>query len=148
MDRNRRPCWAALSHDVPSTPRFLFPPTSLHPNCPSSYRSSSTALVALVAVAMMGPAECFSLLCRTVAEVREKNSANKNNLPLLLLFRVIMSQRNLVFAHERMDTVALCSYMTNTYESVKLDQATQHLADAFHIPAADLDLSARVKVCF
>lgn len=100
-----------------------------------------------VAAEMMGPADCFSLLCRTVASVTEKNSSKGNNLPLLLLFRVVMSQRNLAFTHSKMDTVALCSYMTSTYESAKLGQAQQYLADAFRVPADDLDLSARVKVC-
>lgn len=96
---------------------------------------------------MMSPADCFSLVCRSVAEVTPKNIINGHNLPLLLLFRVVMSQRNIAFAHARMDTVALATFMTSKFESAKLPAATQLLADAFHVSVADLDVSARVKVC-
>lgn len=98
-------------------------------------------------MAVMGPAECFSLVCRSVADVTAKSRTNGHNLLLLLLFRVVLSQRSLAFAHSSSDTLALVTYITSTYQAAKLEQAAQYLEAAFHVPAAALDIAARVKVC-
>lgn len=95
----------------------------------------------------MSPAQTLSLLCRTVADITAKNTTNGYNMPLLLLFRVVMSQRNLVFPHSQSDTRALATFMTSSFLTSKLDEAVVILADAFRVPARDLDVSGRVKVC-
>lgn len=95
----------------------------------------------------MLPAQTFFLLCRTVADVTGKNTSNGHNLPLLLLFHIVMNQRNLAFPHEEANTRALASYMTMTFATPKIEEAVKTLADAFRVPHGDLDLTARVKVC-
>lgn len=94
----------------------------------------------------MSPVQTFSLLCRMVVDVTAKNTTNGHNMPLLLLFRIVMSQRNLVFAHTEADTRALASYMTTSFQSPKLEEAVKILADAFHVSTRDLDITGRVKV--
>lgn len=94
----------------------------------------------------MPPAQAFSLLCRTVADITAKNTTNGHNMPLLLLFRIIMSQRNLLFPHTASETRALASYMTSSFQSPKLDEAVKILADAFRVPASSLDVTVCVKV--
>eukprot|EP00170_Pyropia_yezoensis_P005239 contig_21356_g5253 len=93
----------------------------------------------------MLPAQTFFLLCRTVADVTGKNTSNGHNLPLLLLFHIVMNQRNLAFPHEEANTRALASYMTMTFATPKIEEAVKTLADAFRVPHGDLDLTARVK---
>ncbi|KAK1861878.1 hypothetical protein I4F81_004457 [Pyropia yezoensis] len=93
---------------------------------------------------LVGPAETFSLLCRTVTAVSAKNTADGHNLPLLLLFKVITGQRNLAFPHAAADTLALTTYMTTTFQYAKLEDVTALLAGAFKVPATALDISARV----
>lgn len=93
----------------------------------------------------MPPSAVFSLLCRTVAEVTEKNATNGNNIPLLLLFRILLSQRNLAFLHMPVDTLALATYITTTYQPLKVQPATKALAQAFQVPAGHLDVAERVK---
>lgn len=94
----------------------------------------------------MPPAQAFSLLCRTVADITAKNTTDGHNMPLLLLFRIIVSQRNLLFPHTASETRALASYMTSSFQSPKLDEAVKILADAFRVPASSLDVTACVKV--
>lgn len=94
----------------------------------------------------MSPSQTFSLLCRTLVDITAKNTTNGHNMPLLLLFHIVMSQRNLVFPHDEADTRALASYITVSFQSPKLDEAAKILADAFRVPARDLDITSRVKV--
>lgn len=76
----------------------------------------------------------------------EKNATNGNNIPLLLLFRVLLSQRNLAFLHRPADTLALATYITTTYQPLKVQPATKALAQAFQVPTGALDVAERVKV--
>lgn len=102
-------------------------------------------------MAPMPPSDVFSLVCRMVAEVTVKNVNNGNNMPLLLLFRVVLAQRNLAFPHMLSDTVALASYMTLTYQGLKVVPVTKLLAKAFNVPVDHLDVAQRVTVrqlCF
>lgn len=94
----------------------------------------------------MLPAQTFSLLCRTVADVTGKNTNNGHNLPLLLLFRIVMNQRNLAFVHGEADTRALASFMTLTFQTPNIEETAKILADAFRVPHTSLDLTARVKL--
>lgn len=94
----------------------------------------------------VGPAETFSLLCRTVAVVTAKNTVNGHNLPLLLLFKVVTGQRNLAFPHTAADTQALTTYMTTTFQCAKVEEVAELLAGAFHVSVAELDISTRVTV--
>ncbi|KAK1863401.1 hypothetical protein I4F81_005957 [Pyropia yezoensis] len=95
-------------------------------------------------MAPMPPSDVFSLLCRMVAEVTVKNVNNGNNIPLLLLFRVVLAQRNLAFPHMLSDTVALALYMTLTYQGLKVVPVTKLLAKAFNVPVDHLDVAQRV----
>lgn len=99
-------------------------------------------------MARLPPAETFSLLCRTVAELTTKNVVSGYNLPILLLMKIVIMQRNLAFPHSAADTTALATYLTDTYRSVSVEAATNLLAIAFQVSAAGLDISKRVKVCF
>lgn len=81
-----------------------------------------------------------------MVDVTAKNTTNGHNLPLLLLFRIVMSQRNLAFSHQEADTRALGSYITASFQSPKLEEAVKTLAEAFRVPAQNLDITARVKV--
>lgn len=94
----------------------------------------------------VGPAETFSLLCRTVAVVTANNSVNGHNLPLLLLFKVVTGQRNLAFPHTAADTLALTTYMTTTFQYAKVEQVAELLAGAFHLSVAAVDISTRETV--
>lgn len=94
------------------------------------------------------PAETFSLLCRTVAEVTTKNVVAGNNVPILLLMKIVVVQRNLAFPHASTDTTALATYITDTYRSASIEMATSLLAVAFQVPVDGLDVSKRVKVRF
>lgn len=98
-------------------------------------------------MAVMGPAECFSLVCRSFADVTAKSRTNGHNLPLFLPFRVVLSQRNLAFAHSSSDTLALVTDITSTYQAANLELAARYLEASFHVPAEALDIAARVKVC-
>lgn len=69
-----------------------------------------------------------------------------HNLPLLLLFHIIMNQCNLAFVHSEADTRALARYMTITFVTTKIEEAANIMADAFHVPHGSLDLTAGVKV--
>lgn len=94
----------------------------------------------------MEPAAAFSLLCRTVADVTAVHRTNGHNLPLLLLFRVVLSQRNLAFEHDEGSSSALMGHIIHTYLEAKLDETAQHLDEAFQVPAGALDVAERVKV--
>lgn len=94
------------------------------------------------------PAETFSLLCRTVAEVMTKNVVSGYNVPILLLMKIVILQRNLAFSHTAADTTTLATYLTETYRSVGVEAVTSLLAAAFQVSADALDISKRVKVCF
>lgn len=122
-----------------------WPPCSV---APGALRGSDVNYCCLATSYTMAlsPEQAFSLLCRTVADITAKNATNGHNLPLLLLFRVFMSQRNLVFTHTQSDTRALATYMTTSFQTPKLDEAVKTLAAAFRVPVVNLDISARVKV--
>lgn len=92
------------------------------------------------------PAETFSLVARSVADVTAKNTCSGHNLPLLLLFRVIISQRDLAFPHGTSETMALVTYMTSTYQSLSIEDVAKALADAYRVQAKHMDVSRRVKV--
>lgn len=92
------------------------------------------------------PAETFSLVARSVADVTAKNACSGHNLPLLLLFRVIISQRDLAFPHGMSETMALVRYMTATYQSLSIEDVAKELAVAYRVQAKHMDVSRRVKV--
>lgn len=93
------------------------------------------------------PVDTFSLLCRVVAEVTPKSTSNGNNMPLLLLFRVIMAQRDLAFPHTPSETLALASFMTSTFQMAKLQDVIDAMSSAFRVVPKKLDMGARVTVC-
>lgn len=92
------------------------------------------------------PSETFSLLCRTVAEVTAKNVTNGNNVPLLFLLRLIVSQRNLAFIHSEADTNLLATFINTTFQAAKLPHAKSVFAAVYGLAVEDLDIVARVKV--
>lgn len=101
-----------------------------------------------MAMRRLPPADTFSLLCRAVTEVTAKNAVSGCNLPILLLMKIIVTQRNLAFPHTAADTTSLATYLTDTYRSVGLAAATKLLAVAFQVPVDGLDVAKRVKVRF
>lgn len=92
----------------------------------------------------MEPKACFSLVCRTVAEVTAKDPARGSNLPFLLLFRVVMRHRNLAYPHSVLDTSKLDNFMSATFQSAKFEQASESIAEAFQVSHDDLDFAPRV----
>lgn len=105
----------------------------------------STSLSA-IAIGRLLPADTVSLMCRTVAEVTSKNVFGGYNLPILLLMKIVVLQRDLAFPHSAADTTALATYLTDTFRSAGLAAATKLLAVAFQVPVDGLDVSKRVKV--
>lgn len=99
-------------------------------------------------MAPMSPMDCFSLVCRTVAEVTTKDPVKGSNLPFLLLFRVVMRYRNLAYPHSGLDTAQLTNYISTTFQSIKFEQAAERIADAFRVPYDEMDFAPRVTVCF
>lgn len=91
-------------------------------------------------------ADTFSLLCRTVATGTDIDSCNGHNLPLLVLFRIILSQRNLAFSHTESDTNALATFINTSFVSAKVAQAARHLAEAFCVNEEDMDIAMREQV--
>lgn len=91
-------------------------------------------------------ADTFSLLCRPVATVTDIDSGNGHNLPLLVLFRIVLSQRNLAFPHTESDTNALATFINTSFGSGKVAQAARHLAEAFCVNEEDMDIAMRVQV--
>lgn len=109
--------------------------TDVDDRCPATF-----------SVMAMSPVQTFSLVSRMVVDITAKNTTNGHNMPLLLLFRIVMSQRNLAFLHAEADTRALASYMTASFQSPKLEEAVKILAGAFRVAVRDLDITGRVKV--
>lgn len=97
-------------------------------------------------MAVMDPAAVCSLVCRSVANVTAMHRTNGHNLPLLLLFRVVVGQRNLALAHTEAHTRARMAYIMDKYHWVQLDDAAQHLEAAFHVPPGSLDVAEKVAV--
>lgn len=95
-------------------------------------------------MAPMEPKACFSLVCRTVAEVTAKDPARGSNLPFLLLFRVVMRHRSLAYPHSVLDTSKLANFMSATFQSAKFEQASESIAEAFQVSHDDLDFAPRV----
>lgn len=125
------------------TPTTLATGLLLCPHSPLEFRSRACLLTTM---AVMGPEECFSLVCRAVAEVTAVDSADGSNLPFLLLFRVVMRFRNLAFLHTPVDTLALSNYLTTTYLPAKFEDVAQGIADAFKVPMDQLDVAPRITV--
>lgn len=99
-----------------------------------------------IAMATMPPSSVFSLLCHTVAEVTEKNANSGRNIPLMLLCRVLLSQRNLAFSHMLADILALETYITSTNQPLRVLPATKALVAALQVPTSRLDVAERVTV--
>lgn len=93
------------------------------------------------------PADTSSLLRGTVARVTDIDVSNGHNLPLLVLFRVVLRQRNLAFPHTESDTNALATFINTTFGSGKIGQAAKNMADALNLSQEDMDIAARVQVC-
>lgn len=117
-----------------------------HQRLSKAQAASSCPVAALVFVmGRVGAADAFSLLCRAVSIVTEKYSVNGHTLPILLLLRVVMAQRNLAFTHTAADTLALATFMTTTFQTAKIEKTTEVLAKAYQVPVTALDLAARVR---
>lgn len=142
--------WSTAAPPEPPVPSHPAPLRTPVDTIALAHRTQHPSRISFIGPAMPGlrrPSDTFSLLCRIVAEVTAKNVTNGNNVPLLFLLRLVVSQRNLAFIHSEADTNALATFINSTFQAVKLPEARAFMAKVYGVPEEALDMVARVKVC-